>query len=307
MIGDDILSVSGGYPPGIVGYYNYPTVGNTTKGYVDLVATGAGVSGTTTITATATLANKVQAGMKLRIGGTDIYTVASVSTVTVTTVETLTTTYAALSALALDRISQWNDISGEGNHLTQATALSRPIFTPAKLNSQATATGDAASTMVVPSGLWGLSNGPNTIMAVSNRTLAAAAINRIFTLGASGSTRTSLDYTATANTLDYQSRNAAGSGVTDASFTETAFIISCGYRSGTTQSIQVNNDAATTNTNGANSSAVTEGAIFSASLGSTNFLTGNIAKLLIWNRLLNPGEITRMFKILSLETSITIS
>lgn len=301
------MFLGSGYPPGLIGFYNYPTAANVTKAYVNLVATGSGTIGGTSITASATVANKVQAGMIIRIGGTDTYTVSSVSTTTINIVGALSATYAALSALAVDRISQWNDSSGLGNHLTQSTALSQPIFTPAKLNGLATATGDAASTMVVPSGIWGLSNGNNTVIAVTNRTLAAAAVNRIFTLGASGSTRTSLEYTAVANTVDWQSRNASGTTVSATSFTETNFIITAAFRSGTTQSIAVNNGTATTDTNGANSSSITEGAVFSASQGTTNFLTGNIAKLLIWNRALSASEILYVVRTLSNETAITIS
>lgn len=84
-----------------------------TKSYQNLAATGSGTIGTTTITASADQTNLIQAGEKLRIGGTDIYTVATVATTTITTVETLSNTYTAGSVLALIQVDQYlNNISG---------------------------------------------------------------------------------------------------------------------------------------------------------------------------------------------------
>src|SRR5882757_11063268 len=76
-----------------------------TKAYQNITPTGSGTSGTHTITASATMANLALIGNKFRIGGIDIYTISAISTVTITIVETLTATYAAGSALALDKES----------------------------------------------------------------------------------------------------------------------------------------------------------------------------------------------------------
>lgn len=107
-----------------------------TKAYQNITPTGSGTSGTTTITASATVAKLVPPGSKLRIGGTDIYTVDSVSTTTITTVETLSATYNAGSALAVDKISQWNDKSGNARHATQGTVANQPVYVPAAQNGQ---------------------------------------------------------------------------------------------------------------------------------------------------------------------------
>jgi len=98
-------------------------------------ATGSGTSGTKVITASADVSNSLAIGEKPKIAGTDIYTIASIATATINTVETLTNTYIAGSTLAVDSISQINDISGNGNNAQQGTALNEPIYNPTGINN----------------------------------------------------------------------------------------------------------------------------------------------------------------------------
>jgi hypothetical protein len=107
-----------------------------TKAYQSITPTGTGTSGTTTITASATMANLGFIGDKIRIGGTDIYTISAISTTTITTVETLTNNYVA-AALALDKESQVNDKSGHSNTAANATADTQPTYIPAIKNGKA--------------------------------------------------------------------------------------------------------------------------------------------------------------------------
>ncbi len=107
-----------------------------TKTYQNITPTGSGTSGSTTITASASMAALAQVGNEIRIGGTDIYTISAISTVTITTAETLTSNYSAGSVLALDKISQLTDKSGSSNTATQATADSQPSFVPSIKNTK---------------------------------------------------------------------------------------------------------------------------------------------------------------------------
>lgn len=111
-------------------------LGQITKAYQTITPTGSGTSGTTTITASATMATLGFVGQKLRIAGTDIYTLSLISTTTLTTVETLSATYNAGSALANDKISQILDKSSNSNTATQATADSQPTYIPNKKNGK---------------------------------------------------------------------------------------------------------------------------------------------------------------------------
>lgn len=293
---------------GLVLCLDYPTTSNVTKAYQNLTATGTGTSGTTSITASGTITNLIQPGMKLRIGGTDIYTVVTASAVTITTQETLSTNYVA-SAMALDRVSQWNDTSGQGNHATQGTASSQPIYTPALINSsKASTTWDGLGKFVLPSTLYTVPGGNNTIFAVSN-SITFAVQQGILFMEASGSSRLRLGFgTAAGAGSSTNSKFGNGPFVSDASAagTNANFQILTGYRSGTTQSMQINNGTAVTNTNGANGTSITTALIGTNNAGTVS-LTGNIAKILLYNRALAASEIVRINKILSLETAIVVS
>jgi len=200
--------------------------------------------------------------------------------------------YLTLSATA---ITQMLDRSGNGNHTAvQGTGTARPTWTANQQNGLPAAVFDGGDTLVLPAGLLTIPTGNNTIFTVSKRTTADAFIRRIITIGASGSTRTEVGYTATANTVDYQSRNASGSMVAATGFTETNSIITSAYRSGTTQSISVNGGAATTNANGADATGITEGAIGANSLGNSLFLIGAVSEILIYNRALTTAEIAQV-------------
>lgn len=275
-----------------------------TKSYQNLVATGTGTSGATIITASGVVTNLIQAGMKLRIGGTDIYTVASVSTPTINTVETLSTNYVA-QAMALDRISQWNDKSGLGNNATQATALKQPVYNPARLNSQAVITYDNASTLVLPSALYTIPNGDSTLFLVGNQTTLSAA-DYFIGMTEAGGGRYYLRTDTTDGSIFFLNRTSDANAVTITGVTNANYNIYCCLRSGTTQSIQVNNGTPVTNT-----SALSENGIDAAYLGSKadagNYLVGNMPLILLYNRVLSNSEIINVNKWIAQRTAITIS
>lgn len=304
------MMIGSGSVPFLSGLQLYLDSFNTssiTKGYVDLAATGSGTSGTTVITAASTETNLVKAGMKLRIGGTDIYTVASVSTVTINTVETLSTNYVA-QAMALDRISQWNDLSGKGNHYTQSTALTKPVYNPAQLNSGAVISFDGANSLVAPSALYSLSNGANTVFVVAKRDSEAATTNVLFNLGSGVDTsRIALSLNSVAGEILYRNDNGTGTAVTKTGGTNTNYQILQGSFNGSTGiSAAFNNGIAATATTGTLESAVDRGAIGSRT-SSSLFLIGSIACVLAFNRLLTASEIVSVNRFLAQKFNITIS
>lgn len=275
-----------------------------TKTYQNIVATGSGTIGTTTITASATVADRVQAGMKLRIGGTDIYTVSTVVTTTITTVETLSATYTAGSALALDRISQWNDKSGYGNHATQATVLKQPIYNPARLNGKAVVTYDGVSGFSLPSGLYTIPNGDNTMFFVDKH-IGAINIFLIHMTEAGGSRQYIIQSTAGQN---YYLNNTTGTGqvaLTGVTNSNPQIIMS--QLSGTTQKLAVNNGTPVTNTNGAYESGINAAGLGANSTVASFHLTGDMAMVLIYNRALTDAEIISVNQWISARTAIIIA
>jgi hypothetical protein len=304
MYGDDGFAPT--TPSGLQLFLDSFDSSTITKTYTNLVATGSGTIGGTSITASGTITNLIQAGEKLRIGGTDIYTVATASGTAITTVETLTATYAALSPMALDRASQWNDKSGMGNHATQATALKRPVYNPAQLNGQAVLSFDGANTLILPAALYTIPNGPSTWFAVGKRNAESGVSNRLISLSKTALQRADISQGSTAGQIGFQSRSGAGAGVTSTGNTNTNYQIITGFRSGTTQSISVNNGTAVTNTNGSDEPGIDGGHI--GSLGDTTaYLTGGAAIFLLYNRALSAAEIVRVNRWLSQRTAIAIS
>jgi len=286
---------------------DYPTNANMTKAYSNLTATGSGTSGTTSITASGTITNLIQAGEKLRIGGTDIYTVATASGTAITTVETLTATYNAGSAMALERISQWSDSSGYNNHATQATASKRPVYNPNQLNGKAVTTWDGANTLMLPSGLYSIANGDNTIFMITKRNSEAGTNIYLMQMTEAAALRQYLRFSLTAGQATYVNRQSDANQVTVTGLTNTNYQILRMQLSGTTQAIASNNGTAVTNTSGQYESGIDLAAIGSNAASSGNFLIGGIAKFLIYNRALSASEIAYNNKVLASETAITIA
>lgn len=288
-------------------------VSTITKTYQNLSATGSGTSGSTTITASGSVANLVQPGMKLRIGGTDIYTVSTVVTTTITTVETLTATYNAGSAMALDRASQWNDLSGQGNHATQATALKQPVYNPNQSNSGAVLTFDGASTLALPSALYTIPSAANTIFVTAKQTVngGGGVSARIVDMSEGGGTnfRYYISFSSTASTLIYANSTSGALTSSTGTSANTSFQIIMGqYDGGTNQGVAYNNGAQSVNNVGAGSA---ESGCDSAYIGSASdsgrYLTGAIKRILIWNRALSASEIIKVNRYCAALDAITLS
>jgi len=96
---------------------------SVTLAYQTATETVSGTSGTTVLTASATMARIAKAGMSIRVNSADVYTVSSIRGTTINTVENLTSTYAALTSLEVAKSpSQFNDKSGNTRHVTQGTS-----------------------------------------------------------------------------------------------------------------------------------------------------------------------------------------
>ena len=302
MIGNTLIRIDGSLPPGLQLLLNYPTTSNVTKAYVNFVATVTGTSGTNTLTSTGTITNLIQAGEIIRVAGTDLYTVATASAFTITTVETLSTNYAA-SSLAVDRVSQWNDTSGKGNHATQASTTVQPVFSPSYLNGNAALIGDGSTFLSLPSALFAIPGGNNTIFIVGKRNAETATSASMISMGVAGvSLGYQLSFNATAGSTSYRSGNTT---LVRSGGTSTNNQIMMGIRNGIIQRSSINNGTEATDNNGANPTTPDFAKLFSGD--SVNFLTGSISKVLIWNRVLSENERLQTYKILATETGITIS
>lgn len=271
--------------PGFFFWYGGNGAAGITRAYQDLVETGSGSSGASTITASATVANLVFPGMLIRIGGTDVYTVSTVVTTTITITGTLSTNYGAGSALAVERVSQWDDNSGRGNHATQGTALKQPLYIPDALKGRPALGFDGASTLVMPSPTYSISSAPNEVFAVAKRHTEAGTVTRILAFnnggGASGDFRMLLGYSGTSGTTQYAC-NGTGSNVAKSGGTNTNYQLIQGGLGTYFQFNTYNNLSLSVATTGA--VATTDRAHIGSNADTDRYLIGGIAEILGFNR-----------------------
>lgn len=196
----------------------------------------------------------------------------------------------AYLTLVSTAITQALDRSGNGNHTdVQATTTKRPTWAAAQLNGLSTATFDGGDTLALPSALYTLANGNNTVFTVSQTGSGTNA--RIITLSEAGSSRLYVG-NASATAVEYQSSTSVGVGP-NVTANPNIYNLFTGFRSGTTQSISVDGGTAATNTGGLDESGVD--AAFIGSRADTGlYLTGGIAEILIYNRALSVAEINQV-------------
>ena len=180
-------------------------------------------------------------------------------------------------------VSQWDDKSGNSNNATQGTGSAQPTTGASTQNGENIIDFDGGDTFVLPSALYSIPNGSNTIFAVTKRTSEDATLDAIVGMQESSSTRYILSFDATSGVLDFRSNNIASGAITISGATNTDFQIVRGRRNGTTQAISFNGSAEQTNTSGADENGVDAAHIASLG-GSGNFLVGSIAEMLVYNR-----------------------
>ncbi len=198
--------------------------------------------------------------------------------------------------------TKWSDKSGNGYDFN-ASSTARPTTGSNTKNSRNVLTFDGtANTLTGPSGLYGISAGPNTLFTVA-ATADASVSQRIICGSISGLGQFSMGH----NSPDNYSfiNNSLAVGVDKAGNTLTNYNIAAATRSGTSRSLAINNGTAATNTTASDGTA-TEFFIGSRN-AAFNFYKGNIAEIVLYDRLLSAIEILRIVKYLSMKWGITIS
>jgi hypothetical protein len=185
-------------------------------------------------------------------------------------------------------VSQWDDKSGNANHVTQGTGSAQPTTGATSLNGKNVIDFDGTDTLILPAALYSIANGNNTVFVVSKRNTETGSSQKIFSLSQSGSQRLLLDYSSVATFAFYQSRAGAGNGVAQAGI-NTNFEVFTAYREGTTQSITRNTSAESTNSNGQDENGIDAGHIGSVA-GTSGFLVGSISEIIVCSSALSATE-----------------
>ncbi len=204
--------------------------------------------------------------------------------------------YMTLSSTA---ITQLLDRSGKGNNTDVQVGAARPTWTANQYGSLSAAVFDGvANYLVLPAALYSIPNGNNTLFVVS-KSASDSTQQRTITMAKAGSGRFLHEYSGTAGTSVFSSRNTNTGGVSISGVTKAnANIFAC-YRSGTTLSISVNGGAEVTNTNGVDEPGVDAAYIGTNSNASGTFLNGSFLNMILYNRTLSSAEIMYMNRYLS--------
>lgn len=184
-------------------------------------------------------------------------------------------------------ITQFKDRAGNGNHTAvQSTSANQAELIQDAQNGRQVARFDGDDYYLLPSGLYDIPNGNNTIFVVSRLGLSAAGVTNYL-----------INMTGTGGMFLGQSgggfgsyRNSSGSAVLKFGNTFTNFGITYGARDGVNQYFNYAEGTATTNTNASSVSDISVGSI-GALDDSTFGYTGDICEILIYDRYLSTPEV----------------
>lgn len=198
---------------------------------------------------------------------------------------------------ALGVVSTWTDQSGNGNDAISSGA-SRPTCTANQQNGRNTLLFNGSNALNMPSGLYGIPVAANTVFIIAKRNTNAAVLEVICDLSLGSSTREALFYDTSAGDICYRNDDGTQTEIISTGNTNTNYnIIQASYDGITGVSVSVNGTAAVTGSSGRSGTGVD-----TARIGDLNGivpLTGGIAEMLIYNRLLNATEIATLKSYLS--------
>lgn len=203
------------------------------------------------------------------------------------------------SRTSVGAVASLPDFSGNGYNATQPTGASQPICTANQKNGKNTILFNGSNTLIVPAALYPLPTAANTIFQVSKRNVDSGT-QVVFNMASGGDStfRLASFYSAGAGLVTFRNDNSLGTPIQTSGITTTNYNIVTSTFNGTTgQSIQINNGTTLTNTGGSANGGVDRSNIGSS--GASFILTGAIAEIIIYNRLLSSAEISQVNRYLS--------
>lgn len=266
----------------LIGWYEADY--GVTKSYGNAPGNITGTTGTNSLVSNTDLSAWIFPSMSIKANNADIYTVSAISTVagisTITTSTNLIDSYSA-NNLKTEYIRNLLDNSGNSNDAAEAVGFANFLYLPAASNGKAALVSPTGSTaMALPSALYSLPNGDNTVFVVS-KTNEADKDGGLFSVVNTGTAVGTAMYYVQAGTtgsIYYQNGNIP---TVINNITQTTFNILRGRRNGTTQAISINNATEVTNTNAINESSANLAHIGDSQLIVT--VIGQIQALLIYN------------------------
>lgn len=210
------------------------------------------------------------------------------------------------SKTPLGAVASWTDLSGNKTSPIQATVLQQPISTANQSDNLNALVFSGASNLAAASYNSFLASALQsnyTIFAVAKSTSSSS--QRIMTQGVGVSLRGYLMYNGD-GTIRFGNSSTSTVSPVSVAATYGNFNIISAYLSGTTQSIQINNGTAVTNTSGGASATATNLNIGAALNAASVLLVGSIGEFLIYKNALSATDITTINRYLSNKWGIAI-
>lgn len=202
----------------------------------------------------------------------------------------------------IDKVSQWDDKSGNANHVVQAIGVNQPTTNATTQNGKNVIDWDGGDGLELPSGLYSIPNASYTMFVVSKRNTETAGLETLLSMNDGLSTEVFFTYSNVVNTILY--RNGTGGVVSSIGNVNTDFQIIKTRRDGTTNALSVNGDTEDTNTNATNVPGIDSAEIGNVPTGVN--LIGSIAEIIIYNRSLSTSETTLIEAYLSTKWGVTL-
>ncbi|MGR3218839.1 MAG: hypothetical protein ACUZ8H_03350 [Candidatus Anammoxibacter sp.] len=192
-------------------------------------------------------------------------------------------------------VSQWNDISGNGNHATQGTGSAQPTTNSSTQNNKNILEFDGGDYLVSPLGsMFSGSDKPFTIFTMSLNTSGAAKY--IWNAGRASASEPLIGLRYEADGFDVLKRDDASvlvekTGGSNVDGTPEILTVAC---AGTTISLNKNSTVVyTAQAFDVGTTTIDQFTIGALNIGGSqsNFLTGKIGEIVVYDRLLSAVEI----------------
>lgn len=185
-------------------------------------------------------------------------------------------------------VSQWDDKSGQGNHVTQGTGSAQPSTGVATLGGRNVISFGGNDYFNLPSGVFSSVAADNTVFVVAKRASETGSFEVVMNMRDSGLNKWLVLYSSVAGYIDFRNNNSGASSQAKTGATNTNHQVIRGRKEGALKAVTYNREAESTNSLATNVT-VTSGYIGSLT-GGSNFLTGEIAEIVLFDRSLSVAE-----------------
>lgn len=193
-------------------------------------------------------------------------------------------------------VSQWNDESGNSNHVTQGTVSKQPTRVAAVLNSKAVVRFDGTDDSLARTFGAALTQ-PTTVLIVAK----TAVVEEAYLLdGSTSSNRHAVFFAPTTSRWSY----SAGTSVNSATASDTAFHVVAAIFNGTASTLRVDGVEVSSSTPGTGTMA---GITLGNNQAETLPLQGDIAEVLVYNTALSLRDMKQMEAYMAARYALTVA